>query len=82
MDRTGITLAENLRRRAGGPLLFQLGTRFCYSLALDMIDALIEAATGFALPQAVQILSAEPLRLNDTGFSIPDTIRLATAYAD
>lgn len=82
MDRTGITLAENLRRLAGVPLLFRPGTQFCYSLALDVVGALIEAAAGLALPQAVQMLVTEPLRLNDTGFSVADPTRLAAAYAD
>ncbi|MBB4199829.1 serine hydrolase [Rhodoblastus sphagnicola] len=82
MDRTGITLAENLSRLAGAPLLFRPGTRFCYSLALDVAGALIEAATGLALPQAVQMLVTEPLGLNDTGFSVADPTRLAAAYAD
>ncbi|MFG1419936.1 serine hydrolase domain-containing protein [Xanthobacter sp. V0B-10] len=82
MDRTGITLAENLRRLSGVPLLFRPGTRFCYSLAIDVVGALIEAATGQALPQAVRMLVTEPLGLNDTGFSIADPARLAAAYAD
>lgn len=82
MDRTGITLAENLRRLAQVPLLFRPGTRFCYSLALDVAGALIEAATGLTLPQAVQMLVTEPLGLNDTGFSVADPTRLAAAYAD
>lgn len=82
MDRTGITLAENLSRLAGVPLLFRPGTRFCYSLALDVVGALIEAATGLALPQAVRALATEPLGLSDTGFAIADPARLAAAYAD
>ncbi|BAI71760.1 beta-lactamase [Azospirillum sp. B510] len=82
MDRTGITLAENLRRLAGVPLLFRPGTRFCYSLALDVVGALIEAATGLTLSQAVRALVTEPLGLNDTGFPVADPSRLAAAYAD
>lgn len=82
MDRTGITLAENLHRLAGVPLLFRPGTQFCYSLALDVVGALIEAATGSALPQAVRQLVTEPLGLDDTGFSVADPTRLAAAYAD
>lgn len=82
MDRTVLTLAENLRRLAGVPLLFRPGTRFCYSLALDVAGALIEAATGLALPQAVRRLVTDPLGLDDTGFSVADPTRLAAAYAD
>lgn len=82
MDRTGITLTENLSRLTGVPLLFRPGTRFCYSLALDVVGALIAAATGLVLPQAVRVLVTEPLGLNDTGFSIADPARLTAAYAD
>lgn len=82
MDRAGITLTENLRRLAGVPLLSRPGTRFCYSLALDVVGALIEAATGLALPQAVRMLVTEPLGLKDTGFSLSDASRLTAAYAD
>lgn len=82
MDRANITLAENLRRLAGVPLLFRPGTRFCYSLALDVVGAVIESATGLALPQVMRRLVTEPLGLNDTGFSISDAARLAAAYAD
>lgn len=66
MDRTGTTLAENLRRRAG-PAADSTGNAVLLFARLDMIEAL---------------MSAEPLRLKDTRFSTPDTIRLATAYAD
>lgn len=82
MDRTGITLAENLSRLARVPLLFRPGSRFSYSLGLDVAGALIEAATGLSLPQAVRVLVTEPLGLNDTSFSIVDPARLAAAYAD
>ena len=82
MDRAGITLAENLRRLARVPLLFRPGTRFCYSLALDVVGGVIEAATGLTLPQAVRTLVTEPLGLHDTGFSVADPSRLAVAYAD
>ncbi|WP_315766079.1 MULTISPECIES: serine hydrolase domain-containing protein [unclassified Bradyrhizobium] len=82
MDRAGMTLAENLRRLTDVPLLFRPGTRFSYSLGLDVTGALIEAATALALPQAVRRLVTDPLALKDTGFSVADTARLATAYAD
>jgi len=82
MDQTGITLAENLRRLAGVPLLFRPGTQFCYSLALDVVGALIEVTTGLTLPQAVRALATEPLGLDNTGFSIATPARLAAAYAD
>ena len=82
MDRCDITLAENLRRLAEVPLLFAPGTRFSYSLATDVVGAVIEAATGLPLPQAIRELVTKPLDLVDTGFDVPDAGRLAAAYAD
>lgn len=82
MDRCDITLAENLRRLAEVPLLFAPGTRFSYSLATDVIGAVIEAAAGLPLPEAVRELVTKPLDLVDTGFDVPDAGRLAVAYTD
>lgn len=82
MDRSGITLAENLRRLAGVPLLFAPGTRFSYSLATDVVGAVIEAATGMTLPEAVHDLVSRPLKLAETGFTVADAGRLAVPYAD
>jgi CubicO group peptidase (beta-lactamase class C family) len=69
MDRSGITLAENMRRLAGVPLNAAPGTAFAYSLGIDVAGAVIEAATGLGLPEALQKLVTEPLGLADTGFA-------------
>lgn len=82
MDRSRITLAENLRRLAGVPLLFPPGTRFSYSLATDVVGAVIAAATGTTLPEAVSDLVTRPLKLAETGFCVSDAARLAVSYAD
>lgn len=82
MDRSTLTLAENVRRIAAAPLLFAPGTGFCYSLAIDVAGAMIEAATGGTLPDAVRDLVTAPLGLSDAGFALSDADRLAAAYAD
>lgn len=82
MDRTGLSLAENIRRLASVPLLYAPGEGFLYSLAIDVVGAAIEAATGLALPAAVRTLVTDPLGLRDTGFALTDRARLAVAYAD
>ncbi|MGY2052482.1 serine hydrolase domain-containing protein [Methylobacterium sp. JK268] len=82
LDRSGLTLAENLRRLAGVPLLFAPGTAFCYSLGIDVAGAIVAAATGLALPEALRRLVLEPLSLRDTGFAPGDASRLAVPYAD
>lgn len=82
IDRVDFDLAENLRRLAAAPLAFAPGSAWRYSLALDVLGAALERATGVALPQAVAQLVAEPLGLRDTGFVASDAARFATAYAD
>lgn len=82
MDRSALTLAENVRRIAAAPLLFAPGTGFCYSLGLDVAGAVIEAATGRTLPDIVRELVTEPLGLSDAGFTLTGPERLAAAYAD
>jgi len=80
MDRSGISLAENVRRIAGVPLQFAPGTSWGYSLATDVVGALIEAADGRPLADAVAALVTEPLGMTDTAFVAHDAARVATPY--
>lgn len=82
MDQPGITLAENLRRLAGVPLLYRPGTSWGYSLAIDVLGALIERVCAQPLGQAVQALVTGPLGMEDTAFIARDTDRLAAAYVN
>jgi CubicO group peptidase (beta-lactamase class C family) len=82
MDRSGLTLADNIRRLAGVPLSFAPGSAFRYSLGIDVVGAVIEAATEVSLPEAIRKLVTEPLGLADTGFALSDIPRLTIAYAD
>ncbi|VWB42433.1 serine hydrolase [Burkholderia aenigmatica] len=80
MDRSGLSLAENLRRIAGVPLQFAPGTSWGYSLALDVVGALIEAVDGRPLADAVAALVTTPLGMTDTAFVAHDAARFATPY--
>ncbi|WP_426332640.1 serine hydrolase domain-containing protein [Paenibacillus silvae] len=82
MDLAGITLEENLRRLASAPLLYKPGTMWRYSIATDVLGAVIEKVTAMPLREAVQLLVTHPLSMMDTDFSPVDTDRLTTAYAD
>ncbi|TAJ66290.1 MAG: class A beta-lactamase-related serine hydrolase [Variovorax sp.] len=83
MDRSGIDLAENLRRIARVPLLHAPGTGWFYSLAIDVLGGVIEAASGQPLADAVRRLVTAPLALRDTGFGVaPDEARLAVPYVN
>ncbi|MFE4714022.1 serine hydrolase domain-containing protein [Paenibacillus sp. NPDC056722] len=82
MDLAGITLDENLRRLASVPLLYEPGTQWKYSIATDVLGAVIEKAANAPLGEAVHSLVTAPLGMCDTGFTAVDPQRLAVAYAD
>ncbi len=49
MDLAGITLEENLQRLASVPLLYEPGKMWRYSIATDVLGAVIEKVTGMPL---------------------------------
>ncbi len=80
MDASGLSLDENLRRLAGVPLLYEPGTGWGYSLATDVLGALVARVHGTTLDEAVRRLATGPLGMADTGFTARDPRRVATAY--
>ncbi len=82
MDDARHSLAENLRRLATVPLLFAPGTAWCYSLAIDVLGAVVEQVCGQRLDKAVRALIADPLAMDDSGFYSRQPDRLATAYVN
>ncbi|WP_412023124.1 serine hydrolase domain-containing protein [Burkholderia cepacia] len=80
MDRSSISLAENVRRIASVPLQFAPGTAWSYSLAMDVVGALIEAVDGRPLADVVAALVTTPLGMTDTAFVAHDAARFATPY--
>lgn len=82
MDASGISLEENLRRLASVPLLYEPGTAWGYSLATDVLGALIARVHGTPLDEAVRQLVTGPLGMADTGFVARDPQRVATVYVN
>ncbi len=82
MDAADITLEENLRRIASVPLLYAPGTAWGYSLATDVLGALIARVYGAPLNDAVRALVTGPLGMADTDFVTSETQRVATAYVN
>jgi CubicO group peptidase (beta-lactamase class C family) len=82
IDRPGIDLAENLRRLATEPLRFAPGAAWHYSLATDVLGAVLEAATGQTLPEIVADRVTRPLGMSETRFVAHEATPLATPYAD
>ncbi|WP_126241145.1 serine hydrolase domain-containing protein [Burkholderia gladioli] len=82
IDLRDFDLDENLRRLASAPLSFAPGSGWQYSLALDVLGAVVERATGQPLAAAVDALVAQPLGMRDCGFVSAEPERFAVPYHD
>ncbi|MEC5341462.1 serine hydrolase domain-containing protein [Brenneria populi] len=82
LDAAEISLAENLRRLASVPLLYQPGEAWEYSLAIDVLGAVIEQVCNRPLGEAVRTLVTAPLHMDDTAFYTRDAALLAVPYVN
>jgi CubicO group peptidase (beta-lactamase class C family) len=75
-------LAEMARRVASAPLAYQPGTRWRYSISMDVQGAIVEALSGQTLPDFMRSRIFQPLGMVDTDFFVPagKMARLATLY--
>jgi len=64
-------LAEFARKVGGLPLAYQPGSKWVYSLSMDVQGAIIEKLTGQTLPDFYRTRIFEPLGMVDTAFHIP-----------
>jgi CubicO group peptidase (beta-lactamase class C family) len=76
------SLAEMARRVAGLPLAYQPGSKWLYSLSMDIQGAMIERLSGQSLPDFMHERIFEPLGMVDTAFHTPPdkVARRATLY--
>jgi CubicO group peptidase (beta-lactamase class C family) len=77
------TLAQMVDALADLPLLYQPGTSWEYSVAIDVMARLIEIITGQAFDAFIRARIFVPLGMVDTGFVVPenDRSRLVAYYA-
>ena len=54
------------------PLRFEPGTRYHYSVATDVLGALVERLSGQTLEQSFYTRIFKPLAMHDTFFNVPD----------
>ena len=73
---------ENFSLVAQQKLLFAPGTGWTYSVAIDVLGALLAQVHGGDLEDAVRTYVTGPLGMTETGFLIADKARLAKPYAD
>ena len=65
------SLQQMIDKLAKIPLLYQPGTRWAYSVSMDIQGYIIEKLTGQSLPDFMQQRIFGPLGMKDTGFFVP-----------
>ena len=80
--RASATLQEFIERLAKIPLNYQPGTKWRYSLSMDIQGYIIEKITGQSLPDFMRDHLFTPLGMRDAGFYVPTAkqARFATLY--
>ena len=82
LSDTDLDFEENFSRLSTFPLLAAPGTLWSYSIAIDVLGAVVAQIEACSLDEAVRRHVTGPLGMSDTGFSVSDPGRLATPYAD
>src|SRR5688572_4615721 len=77
------SLQAMIDRLATMPLLYQPGTRWVYSVGVDIQGYLVEKLSGQTFPEFLRTRLFEPLGMVDTAFYVPaeKLSRVATIYA-
>ncbi|MBA4761896.1 serine hydrolase [Sphingomonas sp.] len=77
------SLKEFAERVATLPLIAEPGTKWSYSISLDLLPAIIEAAAGMPYEQFLQTRMLAPLKMTSTYWTVPQSEigRFATNYA-
>lgn len=81
--RTDENIADTVDKLSDIPLQYEPGTRWHYSVSVDVQGRLIEVLSGMAFDDFLQERIFEPLGMSDTGFGVPreDLDRFAQMYA-
>ena len=75
-------LADKIKILAGIPLKNQPGTKYEYSVSIDVAGYLVEVLSGMPLDNYMNTKIFDPLKMYDTGFFVPEEKhnRLANVY--
>lgn len=76
------SLHELMTKLAGLPLLYQPGTKWVYSMSMDVQGYIVEQLSGKTLPEYMRENIYTPLGMKDAGFYVPQDkwSRFATVY--
>jgi CubicO group peptidase (beta-lactamase class C family) len=75
IDQSELTMAEAMERLASVPLGYQPGTGWEYSLATDVLGAIIEKVTEVSMEAFITERIAKPLRIQSFAFNAPESMR-------
>src|SRR5690606_17341208 len=80
---TDMPLMEFVSRLGKLPLQYEPGTRWHYSVAVDVQGALVEAVSGMPFGEFLEQRLFQPLGMVDTGFIVPEEtlVRFAEPYS-
>ncbi len=81
VNNPAITLAEMMDVLADLPLIYQPGTSWEYSVAIDVLARLVEVVSGQRFDAFIQSRILGPLGMVDTGFVVSDRDRFVAYYA-
>lgn len=75
-------LGDKIKILAGIPLKHQPGTKYEYSVSIDVAGYLVEVMSGIPLDEYMKTRIFDPLKMDDTGFYVPEEkhSRLANVY--
>jgi CubicO group peptidase (beta-lactamase class C family) len=75
-------LAGMMEQLSQIPLEFSPGTRWNYSVSIDVMGYLVEACSGLSFGEFLRTRLFEPLGMNDTAFFVPDdkVARFSSCY--
>ena len=78
------SLQEVIEKLGKIPLLYQPGTRWVYSVSMDIQGYIVEKLSGQSLPEFMQKQIFGPLGMKDAGFFVPKEkrSRFATLYSE
>jgi CubicO group peptidase (beta-lactamase class C family) len=82
LDQPGMSMEENLRRITSAPLYYRPGSSWRYSVATDVLGAVIAVVDGKSLAGAAATYVTDPLGMRDSAFVVREPARLAVPYAD
>lgn len=77
-----ITMEENLGRMVQAGLTFPPGAMWLYSVAIDVLGAILAKIEGTDVEGVVQKYVTGPLSMTDTSFHVTDAARLVQPYSN